>query len=240
MSTIDNYQADYYYNNLIAPGILPSSIDSRLHDAQVVNQSFIFVSDSGQPIEDPTVDQNYDNYAALHGVLFVSAIGNGPSTIPPASPSSAYNGIGVAALNISGPPTMGPTTDGRSKPDITAPGSYTSFSTPYVSGCAAILMQAAARGDGGAGTQTIAGDIRTVKALLLNGATKPAGWTHTSTQPLDTTYGAGEVNVFNSWKELRAGDQAVSAGQYGLSWGVSTCLPRRRMAVSCSAGITPN
>ena len=81
-------------------------------------------------------------------------------------------------------PTVGPTDDGRSKPDITAPGGFTSYSTPYVSGCAAILMQAAARGDGGSGTQTSAGDIRTVKALLLNGATKPTGWSHTSTQPL--------------------------------------------------------
>ena len=126
----------------------------------------------------------------------------------------------MAVIDLSGTPTVGPTDDGRSKPDITAPGGDTSYSTPYVSGCAAILMQAAARGDGGAGTQTIAGNIRTMKALLLNGATKPAGWSHTATQPLDLTYGAGEVNVFNSWNELRAGNQAVSTADM-VSLGAS-------------------
>ena len=218
--TIDNYEADYYYNNIIALNVLPSSLGSALHNARVVNQSFVF--GGLDPI--PNVDEAYDTYAALHNVLFVGAIGNGPNNSPPVtnpgSPSSCYNGIAVACIDLSGTPTVGPTTDGRSKPDITAPGGYTSYSTPYVSGCAAILMQAAARGDGGGGTQTIAGDTRTVKALLLNGATKPAGWTHTATQPLDTTYGAGEVNVFNSWNELRAGDQAVSTANM-VSLGTS-------------------
>ena len=209
VSTIDNYQADYYYDNLIAPNVLPSSISSRLHNARVVNQSFTF---GAQYTE---VDEQYDNYADLYNVLFVSAIGNG-SPANPGSPSSCYNGIAVACIDLSGTPTVGPTADGRCKPDITAPGGYTSYSTPYVSGCAAILMQAAARGDGGAGTQTNAGDIRTVKALLLNGATKPAGWSHTSTQPLDLTYGAGEVNVFNSWNEFGRRRPGRLHCQYGL------------------------
>jgi hypothetical protein len=218
VSTIDNYEADYYYNNLIATNTLPVSISPSLHNARIVNQSFVFDAQYSD------IDEAYDTYAALHKVLFVSAIGNGPNSSPPVtnpgSPSSCYNGIAVACIDLSGTPTVGPTTDGRSKPDITAPGGATSYSTPYVSGCAAILMQAAARGDGGGGTQTNAGDIRTIKALLLNGATKPAGWTHTATQPLDLTYGAGEVNVFNSWNQLRAGDQAVSAGNM-VSLGAS-------------------
>ncbi len=73
VSTIDNYQADYYYDNLIAPNVLPSSISSRLHNARVVNQSFTF---GAQYTE---VDEQYDNYADLYNVLFVSAIGNGSS-----------------------------------------------------------------------------------------------------------------------------------------------------------------
>ena len=108
------------------------------------------------------------------------------------------------------PATSGPTSDGRSKPDLTAPGSETSYSTAEVSGAAAILLQAASRGDGGAGTATSASDIRTLKALLLNGATKPTGWTHTDTAPLNPQYGAGVVNVDQSWLELKSGNQTVS------------------------------
>ena len=78
-------------------------------------------------------------------------------------------------------------------------------------GAAALLLQAANRGDGGSGTAANAGDIRTLKALLLNGASKPAGWTHTATPPLDPQYGAGMVNVYQSWLELKAGNQAASA-----------------------------
>ena len=47
--------------------------------------------------------------------------------------------------------------------------------------------------------------------MFLNGETKPTGWTRTSTAPLDPNYGAGELNVYNSWQELRGGDQAVSS-----------------------------
>ena len=141
-------------------------------------------------------------------MLFISGAGNGVS--PPEAPSTAYNGICVNAISMS-PPTLGPTSDGRSKPDLTAPGDETSYSTAEVSGAAALLLQAASRGDGGPGTATSASDVRTLKALLLNGATKPAGWSHTATAPLDPQYGAGLVNVYNSWLELKAGDQAASA-----------------------------
>ena len=102
-------------------------------------------------------------------MLFVSGAGNGVN--PPQAPSTAYNGICVNAISMS-PATSGPTSDGRSKPDLTAPGNETSYSTAEVSGAAALLLQAANRGDGGAGTATSAGDIRTLKALLLNGATQ--------------------------------------------------------------------
>ena len=46
---------------------------------------------------------------------------------------------------------------------------------------------------------------------MLNGAAKPAGWSHTNTQPLDPVYGAGMVNVYQSWLELTAGRQTALA-----------------------------
>jgi len=139
--------------------------------------------------------------------LFISGIGNN-SNDPPSAPSTCYNGIGVAVID--GSSSVGPVDNGRSKPDITAPGGITappgatSFSTPLVAGAAAILRQAGLRGDGGNATNA-ATDIRTLKALLLNGAIKPTNWTHTTTAPLDTRFGAGILNVFNSYKQLAAG-----------------------------------
>jgi hypothetical protein len=110
-----------------------------------------------------------------------------------------------------GDSSVGPTIDnGRCKPDITAAAGATSFSTPQVSGAAALLIQAALRGDGGSDTNS-AFDMRTIKALLLNGAVKPANWTNSNSSPLDARYGAGVLNVFNSYEQLAGGKNNSSA-----------------------------
>ena len=70
-------------------------------------------------------------------------------------------------------------------------------------------MQAALRGDGGSDTNSAA-DIRTVKALLLNGAVKPADWTNSTFSPLDARYGAGVLNVFNSYEQLAGGKHSFN------------------------------
>jgi hypothetical protein len=206
VGSVDNYDANYYYSQIVAGGQTPSSVNPALHDARIVNQSFVFTNTSAA--ENLAIDKLYDSYAAQNNVLFVSGAGNGVS--PPQPPSTAYNGICVNAISMT-PATLGPTSDGRSKPDLTAPGNETSYSTADVSGAAALLLQAADRGEGGTGTAANAGDIRMLKALLLNGASKPSGWTHTATAPLDPQYGAGMVDVYESWLELKAGNQTVSA-----------------------------
>jgi len=194
LAHLDNYEASYFYDRII---LLRSAIS-----AKVVNQSFIF--DGSTVAQQQAIDTNYDNYASQFNTLFVSGAGNGGDVSPPAT---AYNGLGVAAYG--GSSSVGPTPDnGRSKPDITAPASFTSFSTPLVAGAAVLLAQAGARGDGGSGTTLSATNARTVKALLLNGAIKPADWTHSSTAPLDTRYGAGILNVFNSYRQLAGGKRA--------------------------------
>ncbi|HXC35033.1 MAG TPA: hypothetical protein VNV43_04110, partial [Candidatus Acidoferrales bacterium] len=75
--------------------------------------------------------------------------------------------------------------------------------------------QAGRRGDGGSNTNA-ASDFRTVKALLLNGAVKPAQWMNIPPSPLDYTNGAGVLNVFNSYEQLAAGKYA---------WNFSTNVP---------------
>ena len=189
---VDNYDADYFVNHFLSGGIAIA--------ARISNQSFAYPTNlqSG-------VDSTFDDYAAVNDTIFVSAVGNGGPIFPP---GTCYNGIGVAIYTS--PSSVGPTPDGRCKPDLTAPdlkdapNGANSYSTPYVAGAAAVLVQAANRGDGGANTNA-ANDLRTIKALLLNGAVKPTGWTNSPTAPLDARYGAGLVNVFNSWTQLKGG-----------------------------------
>jgi hypothetical protein len=208
---VDNYEAEYFVNNIVAT-LSPVNTNDL-----VVNQSFIFTeSDGSQDTvgDQQAVDTVYDNYAAQYKTLFVSGAGNGsPMQVNP--PATCYNGIGVGVSD--GSSSIGPTIDnGRCKPDIIAPGGATSFSTPYVAGAAAVLMQAGLRGDGGGDTNSAA-DIRTVKALLLNGAVKPADWTNSNSSPLDARYGAGILNVLNSYEQLAGGKNS-----YIVSTSVST------------------
>jgi hypothetical protein len=184
----------------------------------VVNQSFIFLNSDYTPVptnEQLAIDSAYDNYAAQYNTLFVSGVGNGGAVNPPAT---GYNGIGVGAYG--GSSSTGPTLDnGRAKPDLTAPATETSYSTPQVAGAAAVLMQAGLRGDGGSDTNSAA-DPRTVKALLLNGAIKPADWTNGAASPLDARYGAGVLNVFNSYEQL-AGQKQTNFVSASVSTGAA-------------------
>jgi Subtilase family len=192
VSHVENYEANYFLGNIIF-GTTQPSIGGR-----VVNQSWI------DPGQDSLLDPAYDNYAARYGTIFCSGVGNSGIVAPP---GTCYNGLGVGVYGTSS--SVGPTPDGRCKPDLVAPdaaqapASANSFSIPYAAGAAAVLVQAANRGDGGSNTN--ATDLRTIKALLLNGAVKPANWTNSTTSPLDFRYGAGILNLFNSWNQLKGG-----------------------------------
>ena len=216
--------------SLVPPPITARRCPLAICNDPVVNQSFVFQNADYTPVptnEQKAVDSAYDNYAAQYKTLFVSGIGNGGAVNPPAT---CYNGIGAGAYG--GSSSTGPTLDnGRAKPDLTAPGAETSYSTPYVAGAAALLMQAGLRGDGGGNTNSAA-DIRTVKALLLNGAIKPADWTNGAASPLDARYGAGVLNVFNSYEQLAAGQHG-----YVVSTSVSTGGPHPPTGVGGAVGV---
>ncbi len=188
VSEIYVFEANYFYNTLIQSG---TNINSK-----VVNQSFVFGNINS------LVDRNYDHYADQHQTLFVNGLGNGSAAIT--SPATSYNSIAVGRedlLHSSGP------SDNRSKPEIIAPGTATSYATPYVSGSAAVLIEAASTPleHGGTGTANTASDIRTIKALLLNGAVKDSSWSHSDTRPLDTRRGAGLLNINQSHLQLQGG-----------------------------------
>ncbi|HEY3762395.1 MAG TPA: S8 family serine peptidase [Verrucomicrobiae bacterium] len=204
---VDSYDANYFvqYGEIDLPTstnftatLPPTNIDDA-----VVNQSF---DQPGYPVSlQQASDSTYDNYAAQYATLFVTGVGDGGPVSPP---GTCYNGIGVGAID--GGTSIGPTLDnGRCKPDIVAYGGSTSYSSPQISGSAAILIQAALRGDGGSNTNDAA-DIRTVKAILLNGAVKPSNWTNSTSSPLDARYGAGILNLFNSYQQFIGGEHGYS------------------------------
>jgi hypothetical protein len=217
---VDNFDANYLLQISSNGDSLVVELPAININDPVVNQSFIFFESDGSQAtasDQQAIDSAYDNYAAQYNTLFFSGAGNGtPARVNP--PATCYNGVGVGVSD--GISSVGPTIDnGRAKPDIVAPGGETSFSTPYVAGAAAILLQAALRGDGGSDTHSAA-DMRTIKALLLNGAVKPADWTNSNTSPLDTRYGAGVLNLFNAYEQLAGGKQG-----YVVATSVSTNSP---------------
>ncbi len=261
VSAVYVYAENWYYDTMYlnwSPVTTPSG-----QSPSVVNQSFMMPAMSSA--ESQYYDQIWDNYAARYNVLYVTAIGDGQTTTTsPASyinpPADAYNGIAVgvytgsesnglySASTGAQATWVGPTWDGRSKPDLVAPapaqGPWTSYTAPEVSGVATLMVQAAQGTDLSApvgldasnaailaqGTTayiTAATDIRTVKALLLNGAVKPVGWTNsysvnngtysynavntTAITPLDPRYGSGVVNAYNSYENLAGGEHNYSA-----------------------------
>jgi hypothetical protein len=202
IAALVSYNVNYFVDTVIetpAPIQMPLA-PSGAAPVSVVSQSFIFTGLSSDDVG--AVNQLYDDYVASTNTVVVTAAGNGDGIQVPAT---AYNVIAVG--DSDGATSVGPTSDGRSKPDISAPGGETSFSTPYVTGIAAIMIQAGAAGVGGtsSATETAATNHLMIKALLMNGATKPAGWTNSSTAPLDPTYGSGIVNAYNSYENLAAG-----------------------------------
>ncbi len=93
---------------------------------------------------------------------------------------------------------------GRLKPDIVADETYTSYATPNVSSITGLLMSKAKEEPG------LSNALKTeaMKAILMAGARKTefANWEHSPNQPLDSKYGAGEVDIYRSFDILVSGE----------------------------------
>ncbi len=214
---VDNYFADNFTVNL----------QTRPFPDQVVNMSFLY---------DPTenFDGNYDAAEVNNNVVFVGSAGNNNGVPPsPGSPGSAYNVIDVdSSISFQ---AIGPAATHAPKPDISAPQNETSRTAAIVSGCATLLVQA-----GAALNNSDAVDFRTVKALLLNGATKPAdyytnAYAPTASQPLSAVYGSGQVNILNSVQELNGGEFAPGATS-SVAIGATLSPPASLTPIASSQG----
>jgi hypothetical protein len=91
----------------------------------------------------------------------------------------------------------------------------TSFASPIVAGGAALVVDA---GKQLFSSDPSAIDGRVIKAVLMNSATKPAGWNNgqtvvngviTTSQALDYAYGAGEINLTQGYTQYTGGTTDV-------------------------------
>ncbi|RIK77172.1 MAG: hypothetical protein DCC67_12995 [Planctomycetota bacterium] len=192
---------------------------------RVQNHSWVGTMASGNRSPQPHVEhphnvsvlKRYDYLIerANQGAGMTAVVGVNNNTNPlPYLLSHSYNAIAVGRTdgNHSSGLTLAPDATppddsygpGRSKPDVVAPLSSTSNATGGVSSAAALLYEALDP------VGTAPNEV--VKSLLLAGATKTefTGWIRTPTQPLDDVFGAGELNVYNSYLMTLGGQQPGS------------------------------
>jgi hypothetical protein len=136
--------------------------------------------------------------------------------------SHLYNGLSVGVIgggHLSADTRVGIDGAGRMKPEIVAPGTLTSFSTPIAAAAAALMVETARSMSAGADPIAERGEV--IKAVLMAGANHRAGWSNnpeiagplrgTTSRPLDSVYGADLVNVDRSHMILTGRQQAGTA-----------------------------
>jgi hypothetical protein len=221
--------ANFFYGS---SSQLPGACDVHLYEANSwLNTGFLRKGTSNAPLTETQAVQNHSWIGqlsasftqaqatdicrrldfAIHRDGFVSVVGvnNGSSITLPAILCHSYNTISVGRAD--GAHSAGVTTfDGanRMKPDIVAPESATSWTTPIVAGAAGLLHAKLLNNNSITGANL----PRVAKALLLATATKDTvpDWNNTPASPLDSVYGAGELNICLAYTALRTGKAVAS------------------------------
>lgn len=175
-------------------------------------QNHSWVGSTGTVAGDTEIIQRFDYAINRDGFVAVVGVDNVDSTVVPSLMAQSYNAISVGlsnGINSHGYTTFD--TPGRIKPDLVAPpdNAKTSYAAGLVSAVAADLLQVA---DNTPGLGNASHNPQVIKAILMAGARKNIfpTWDRTTTRPLDDRYGAGEVNVYNSYHILTAGEFAAS------------------------------
>jgi hypothetical protein len=226
----------YEFWHFLANNVFPDSAP----DANIIT------ADIGYQFEDWWT-RGIEAMAQQYGLTVVIGIGNGSNVSDPVLyPGASANVIGVGvvkSINTTNLATElsrfalvypeyssgGPTSDGRCKPDIVAPGncltavagepniyaptgSWSSFAAPIVAGTAALLIQQASADANLQPATALDGGNCVIKSVLLNSATKLPYWhkgllakDDDHDVPLDYMQGAGMVNAVEAHNQLSAG-----------------------------------
>ncbi|MEM7146969.1 MAG: hypothetical protein AAF591_17695 [Verrucomicrobiota bacterium] len=218
ITNISGYNASDYLTFFLGFGASPPATEN----GRIQNHAWITTS-PGFFVNNQI--QRFDFAIARDDFLAITGMNNG-GTIPyhmvtgynaiAIGRSDGGHSIGVTPSGVDGP--------GRIKPELVAPQNTTSWATGIVSSAAALLFQVAndepALAD--------ANHADTIKAILLAGATKEEfpNWTRLQSRPLDTTYGAGELNINHSHTILTGGKQSpLPANANPTGWDRRTANP---------------
>lgn len=225
-----------YGNPSTLPLVAPGSL-------RIFNHSWI--GSFGNVTADNEVLRRADYSMNRDDTLFVCGENNGTGSAMSSLMSCGYNGIAVGLTSgghSAGDVATGVDGTGRMKPELVAPGQFTSFSTPVVSAAAALMYETTNTLPYSSNTNRRKGV--TIKSALMCGATHSATWqnqTPTSgpnrgitVKPIDPIYGAGTVNVDRSHRILTgleatasstATSAAVASAQPLSSWDYETYAP---------------
>jgi hypothetical protein len=141
----------------------------------------------------------------------VVGVNNGAGSNLPQLMVQGYNSISVGLSN--GQHSSGLTTlqvAGRSKPDLVAPAGATSLAAPMVASAAALLHAKAI-----AMSADSAFHPEVIKSVLMAGATNDPfpTWSQSTARPLDSVFGAGQMDIYNSYRILQSGSHEGSLGE---------------------------
>lgn len=207
------YEANDYLDRILKSGGTFSNTDPPLpQDFRVQNFSWVGGVNNGnadlEALRRFDFVINRDNITAFVGLSANSSIISLPNLL-----SHSYNAIAVGrsdGIHATGLTHLTNYGVGRSKPDIVAPRTSTSGATSSTSSVATMLHSTSfVQG-------TDAANSEVVKAMLLAGATKDefASWSQfdgsNTWHPLDDTFGAGELNAYNSYV-IAASGQATGS-----------------------------
>ena len=227
ISQIAGYDATSWFNGLSSPSGTATTAPTR-----ITNHSWVGAGNT--PAATGQILRMVDRQVHVNESIQVVGLANGPADSPLLG--SAYNVISVGrtdgghqrnTVSVSGDSLYGTV---RTAPHLVAPESTTSNATPVVSAAAALLVQTGheagpSLSDGsttisGVGTIYNAERSETIKATLMAGAdreTANQGTTaditdyrsagHETANGLDDRYGAGQVNILNSYHILAGGEQ---------------------------------
>jgi len=223
---IDVYSAeDWLLDGVLKPVKLQNPITSS---SRVANHSWVGAMETN--VGDVLVLKRLDWVVEKNEFIQVTAMNNGSVNKPLLG--NAYNSISVGRTDgnhAQGTLTLNPEyNSGRIRPNVVAPKGTTSQATPVVSAAVAILLEQANNAAQGATTVIANGDViyngersEVVKAIVMAGADRKTSNTATTAQildyredaltqtdnGLDSRYGAGQLNVYNNYQIMAAGEQ---------------------------------
>ena len=211
----------YEANNWLGSGYLNYNTgvpSAPPEDLKIFNHSWI-ASNTGV---DANLVRRADYAAHSYNLLFVVGVNNGANSQSAAIWNSMYHGISVG-LPTGEHDAADQTLDGgpRMKPDLVAPGEFTSYGTGLASSCAALLHEVA-REDPELSSNSNATRPQIMKSILMAGATHEESWTNNpilsgsdrgmTSRPLDEIFGAGTINIDRAHMILTGNEQAGSSG----------------------------